>query len=63
MIVVTFDFEIFSRNVVDYEDALQDFNFCLNKLIENNIEIYFSHHHKEKGNIVNVYKNNEMFLV
>ena len=53
----------FKKSPVTFEDALQDFQFCLDKLIENNIEIYFTHHHKEQGNIINVFKNNGMFLV
>jgi len=47
----------FKKGPINYDDSRLQFDYVLDKLIENNQEIYFTHHHKEQGNIIQVYKN------
>jgi hypothetical protein len=47
----------FKKSPVKYEDSRTQFDYVLDKLIENKQEIYFTHHHTGQGDVIQVYKN------
>jgi len=46
----------FNKTDIRYEDTLSDFKFVLHKLIEKQQKVFFTHHHTEQGDAINVYK-------
>jgi len=46
-----------NKSPINYDDSRIQFDYVLDKLIENKQEIYFTHHHTEQGNVIQVYKN------
>ena len=47
----------FKKSPVTYDDSRTQFDFVLNKLVENKQQVYFTHHHTEQGDTIQVYKN------
>ena len=47
----------FKKSPVKYEDSRTQFDYVLDKLIENKQELYFTHHHTGQGDVIQVYKN------
>ena len=47
----------FKKIPVNYDDSRSQFDYVLDKLIEKKQEVYFTHHHTEQGDIIQVYKN------
>lgn len=49
--------KFFNKEHVLFHDAIQHFEFVLEDLIANNIELYMTHHHVDQGNLIKVYKS------
>lgn len=47
----------FKKSPLQIDNTRTQFDFVLNKLIEKKQEVYFTHHHTEQGNIIQVYNN------
>ena len=52
----------FNKNIVLYNDIKYSVCFVLDKLFQNNIDLAFTDHETEQGNLILVYKNHRQFV-
>ncbi len=53
----------FKKDCIRYNDTINDFDYILDILYNNNIDIIFTHHNIEQGDIISHYKNNINYYV